>query len=97
MAFMLCLWTSLLLGIMYMSFTAWSIVYKNGYGFETQIVGLTYIPLGLGITIGALLHPVWHKYVPAFFLPLRFLATAALRSRPASSSHSPPSPVFSSC
>ncbi|GAA5844999.1 hypothetical protein JCM11251_003177 [Rhodosporidiobolus azoricus] len=59
MAFMLCVWSALLLGIMYMSFTAWGIVYGQGYGFETQIVGLTYIPLGIGITVGACTHPIW--------------------------------------
>ncbi|GAA6032025.1 hypothetical protein JCM8097_003393 [Rhodosporidiobolus ruineniae] len=63
MALLLCTWTALLLGIMYMSFTAWSIVYgARGYGFSTQIVGLTYIPLGLGITAGGLSHPFWAEY-----------------------------------
>ncbi|GAA5969102.1 hypothetical protein JCM11641_007470 [Rhodosporidiobolus odoratus] len=61
MALFLCTWTAVLLGILYMSFTAWSIVY-HAYGFSTQIVGLTYIPLGLGILIGALSHPIWNRH-----------------------------------
>ncbi|BGP12510.1 hypothetical protein JCM10213v2_000427 [Rhodosporidiobolus nylandii] len=60
MALFLCTWTAILLGIMYMSFTAWGIVYR-AYGFSTGLVGLTYIPLGLGIAIAAFAHPVWAK------------------------------------
>ncbi|GAA5856336.1 hypothetical protein JCM8547_000876 [Rhodosporidiobolus lusitaniae] len=63
MATMLCLWTAILLGIIYMTFTAYSFVYgANGYGFQVQIVGLTYIPLGLGIFIAAWTHPIWAKF-----------------------------------
>lgn len=32
MALALCVWTAILLGILYMSFSAWSIVY-GAYGF----------------------------------------------------------------
>ncbi|GAA5925312.1 hypothetical protein JCM3775_006420 [Rhodotorula graminis] len=58
MALALCTWTAILLGILYMFFSAFSTVYRP-YGFSTQIVGLTYIPLGIGIIIGSLCHPIW--------------------------------------
>ncbi|BGP36464.1 hypothetical protein JCM10449v2_000365 [Rhodotorula kratochvilovae] len=58
MALALCTWTAILLGILYMFFSAFGIVYRS-YGFSTQIVGLTYIPLGLGIVAGSLCHPIW--------------------------------------
>ncbi|BGP52600.1 hypothetical protein JCM8202v2_000156 [Rhodotorula sphaerocarpa] len=60
MATLLCLWTALLLGILYLFFSAFEIVFgAEGYGFSMQIVGLTYIPLGLGIIIASLSHPIW--------------------------------------
>ncbi|GAA6006686.1 hypothetical protein JCM10207_005020 [Rhodosporidiobolus poonsookiae] len=61
MALVLCTWTAILLGILYMAFTAWGIVYR-AYGFETWQVGLTYIPLGLGIALGGASHPFWAGY-----------------------------------
>ncbi|GAA5997332.1 MFS transporter [Rhodotorula paludigena] len=61
MALVLCTWTAILLGILYMFFSAYGIVYRQ-YGFSTQIVGLTYIPLGLGVIIGGLCHPIWARY-----------------------------------
>ncbi|GAA5967258.1 hypothetical protein JCM8115_005444 [Rhodotorula mucilaginosa] len=63
MAFMLCLWTAILLGILYLFFSAFNIVFgKEGYGFSVQNVGLTYIPLGLGVTLASLAHPIWAGY-----------------------------------
>ncbi|BGP04676.1 hypothetical protein JCM10049v2_000478 [Rhodotorula toruloides] len=63
MALALCTWTALLLGILYMFFSAFNIVYgAEGYGFKMQIVGLTYIPIGIGIVAGALCHPIWARY-----------------------------------
>ncbi|GEM06256.1 MFS transporter [Rhodotorula toruloides] len=63
MALALCTWTAILLGILYMWFTAFDIVYgAEGYGFEMQMVGLTYIPIGIGIVTGALCHPIWAGY-----------------------------------
>lgn len=84
MATLLCLWTALLLGILYLFFSAFEIVFgAEGYGLyaqlrmpskgrkdprsltltvrcsSMQIVGLTYIPLGLGIIIASLSHPIW--------------------------------------
>lgn len=41
---------------------------------KMQIVGLTYIPIGIGIVAGALCHPIWARCVlltlssPSFFL-----------------------------
>ncbi|CEQ38896.1 SPOSA6832_00353, partial [Sporobolomyces salmonicolor] len=62
MALVLCIWTALLLGILYMFFSAFAIVYE-AHGFtslsETQYVGLSYLGLGIGIIFGALCHPIW--------------------------------------
>ncbi|GAA5859832.1 hypothetical protein JCM1840_006476 [Sporobolomyces johnsonii] len=58
MALVLCIWTALLLGILYMFFSAFAIVYE-AHGFETQYVGLSYLGIGIGIIFGALCHPIW--------------------------------------
>lgn len=60
MAAVLCTWTALLLGILYMFFTAFSLVYSE-YGFKMQIVGLSYIPLGVGVVLGWCTQPIWNR------------------------------------
>ncbi|KZT61433.1 MFS general substrate transporter [Calocera cornea HHB12733] len=52
MAFLLNLWTSLLLGILYLFFNAFPIVFRGGHGFSLQESGLTFIGLGIGIVFG---------------------------------------------
>ncbi|GAA5922081.1 MFS transporter [Sporobolomyces koalae] len=60
MALALCTWTALLLGILYSFFSGFGIVYSE-YGFEMQYVGLSYVPLGIGIGIGWMCQPFWAK------------------------------------
>ncbi|GAA5896316.1 MFS transporter [Sporobolomyces salmoneus] len=60
MALMLCMHTALLLGLLYMFFSAFALVYGE-YGFEMQYVGLSYAPLGIGIVIGWLCQPLWAR------------------------------------
>ncbi|KZO98234.1 MFS general substrate transporter [Calocera viscosa TUFC12733] len=52
MAFLLNLWTSLLLGILYLFFNAFPIVFRDGHGFSLQESGLTFIGIGIGIVFG---------------------------------------------
>jgi len=86
MALALCTWTALLLGILYMFFTAFGIVYSGTYGcelifcaesrckelisrssiVEMQFVGLSYVPLGIGILIGWICQPLWERSVHIF-------------------------------
>ncbi|ORY69294.1 major facilitator superfamily domain-containing protein [Leucosporidium creatinivorum] len=61
MALALCIWTAILLGILYMSFSAWGIVY-GAYGFSTQLKGLSFLGLGIGVILGACGHPIWAYY-----------------------------------
>lgn len=61
MALMLCIWTSLLLGLLYMFFSAFAIVY-TAYGFDLQEVGLSFLGLGIGIIFGTAAFPFWQKY-----------------------------------
>jgi predicted MFS family arabinose efflux permease len=62
MALMLCIWTAVLLGIMYMFFSAFAIIYgADGYGFDQQSVGITFLGIGIGIVIGTAAHPIWQR------------------------------------
>lgn len=62
MAAMICVWTALILGLLYMSFSAWGIVYGQGYGFNTQGKGLSFIGMGIGVFSGTCAHPLWGFY-----------------------------------
>jgi len=52
MALLLNTWTSLLLGILYLFFNAFPIVFRDGHGFSLQETGLTFIGMGIGIVFG---------------------------------------------
>ncbi|SGY31884.1 BQ5605_C002g01269 [Microbotryum silenes-dioicae] len=62
MALVLCTWTALLLGILYMAFSAWPIVYRDQHGFSTQETGFSFTGIGVGIVIGTFMQPVWAIY-----------------------------------
>lgn len=52
---------AILLGILYIFFGAFSIVFGTHHGLEEWQVGLTFIGLGLGMIIGMMTDPVWHR------------------------------------
>lgn len=63
MAAAICVWTALILGLLYMSFSAWSIVYgAEGYGFNTEGKGLSFIGIGIGVFGGTCAYPLWGYY-----------------------------------
>jgi multidrug resistance protein len=47
----ICLYTAIAYGILYMLFTTFSFVFGEQYGFSPGAVGLTYIPLGVGMML----------------------------------------------
>ncbi|EJU01785.1 MFS general substrate transporter [Dacryopinax primogenitus] len=59
MALLLNIWTALLLGILYLFFEAFPIVFRNGHGFSLQESGLTFIGLGIGIILGPCTQFMW--------------------------------------
>lgn len=48
----LCLHSSLLLGILYLFFGAFPLVFANNHGFNLWQVGLTFLGLAIGILFG---------------------------------------------
>ncbi|KAK9236997.1 major facilitator superfamily domain-containing protein [Lipomyces kononenkoae] len=59
MVFCLCLFTAILLGIMYLFFQAFPLVFENNHGFQKQLVGLTFMGLLTGCICGVLTEPFW--------------------------------------
>ncbi|KAG8773057.1 hypothetical protein FRC16_005489 [Serendipita sp. 398] len=62
MALVLNIWTSLLLGILYMFFSAFPIVF-TAHGFNLEQKGLTFIGIGVGIIIATAVNPLFSHQV----------------------------------
>ncbi|KAL9935367.1 hypothetical protein V8E36_005715 [Tilletia maclaganii] len=54
----LCIWSALLLGILYLCFNAFPIIFAK-HGFNLQQTGLTFLGIGLGMVLGLMTMPFW--------------------------------------
>lgn len=61
MCFNLCLFSSILLGILYLFFGAFPLVFRTVYGFNLWQIGLTFIGLMVGMLLAIASDPIWHK------------------------------------
>ncbi|RPA96797.1 MFS general substrate transporter [Choiromyces venosus 120613-1] len=61
MLLLLCIFTALLLGILYLFFQAFPLVFANVHHFSLQQIGLTFIGLIVGMGLGTLTDPIWRK------------------------------------
>jgi multidrug resistance protein len=61
MSFNLCLFSSILLGILYLFFGAFPLVFRNVYGFNLWQIGLTFTGLMVGMLLAIASDPIWHK------------------------------------
>ncbi|KAK9365673.1 major facilitator superfamily domain-containing protein [Lipomyces kononenkoae] len=57
----MCIYAAIVLGILYLSFEAFPLVYANNHGFKTQYLGLTFIGLMIGQVLAAVSEPLWKK------------------------------------
>ena len=57
----LCLYSAILLGVLYLFFGAFEIVFSTNHGFELWQVGLTFLGLLVGMLAGISTDPLWHK------------------------------------
>jgi len=53
--------TSMILGILYLSFQAFPVIFAEQRGFSTQLTGLTFCGIGLGMLIGLSTQPYWNR------------------------------------
>lgn len=61
MLLLLCIWSALLLGILYLLFEAFPIVFQDQHGFTQGQTGLSFIGLAVGQCIGLLTIPFWSR------------------------------------
>ena len=57
----LCILTALLLGILYLSFGAFPLVFENNHGFSLSQTGLSFLGILVGMMIGIASDPLWKK------------------------------------
>ncbi|KNG89065.1 MFS transporter [Aspergillus nomiae NRRL 13137] len=57
----LCIYSALLLGILYLFFGAFQMVFQSVYGFELWQRGLTFLGLLVGMVLAILSDPFWHR------------------------------------
>ncbi|KAM3065181.1 hypothetical protein ACMFMG_010377 [Clarireedia jacksonii] len=57
----LCIFSAILLGILYLFFGAFPLVFKGNHGFTLSQVGLTFMGLFIGMLAAAATDPFWHK------------------------------------
>ncbi|KAM0252872.1 hypothetical protein ACHAQJ_007502 [Trichoderma viride] len=57
----LCLFTAILLGILYLFFGAFPLVFGTNHGFNLWQIGLSFVGIGVGMIIGVLADPVWNR------------------------------------
>lgn len=55
--------TSLILGILYLSFQAFPVIFEEGHGFNMQTTGLSFLGIGLGMVIAWASQPYWNRLV----------------------------------
>ena len=61
MALLLDLWNSLMLGILYLAFQAFPIIFEDGHGFTVEQTGLSFLGIGLGMVLALVSQPIWNR------------------------------------
>jgi hypothetical protein len=57
----LCLLSAILLGILYLFFGAFPLVFEKGHGFTLSQVGLTFLGIFVGMIMGISSDPLWRR------------------------------------
>ncbi|KZZ96798.1 Major facilitator superfamily domain, general substrate transporter [Moelleriella libera RCEF 2490] len=57
----LCLFSAILLGILYLFFGAFPLVFGNNHGFNAWQIGLSFLGIFAGMVIGVCTDPLWHS------------------------------------
>ncbi|KAH8593985.1 major facilitator superfamily transporter multidrug resistance [Bisporella sp. PMI_857] len=61
MCLSLCLYSALLLGILYLFFGAFPLVFRTNHNFSLWESGLTFLGLVVGFVAAIFMNPIWHK------------------------------------
>ncbi|KAH7312401.1 major facilitator superfamily domain-containing protein [Stachybotrys elegans] len=57
----LCIYSAILLGILYLFFGVFPLVFRENNGFNLWQVGFTFVGLGVGMVAGVMTYPLWHR------------------------------------
>ena len=57
----LCLYSALLLGLVYLFFGAFAVVFQTNHDFELHEVGLSFLGMLVGMMFGVATDPLWHR------------------------------------
>ena len=57
----LCVFSAILLGILYLWFGAFELVFENNHGFELWQTGLSFLGVFVGILIAIATEPLFHR------------------------------------
>ncbi|KAF8857989.1 MFS general substrate transporter [Acephala macrosclerotiorum] len=57
----LCLFSAILLGILYLFFGAFPLVFQGNHGFTLSQTGLAFLGIFVGMVLGSFTDPIWHK------------------------------------
>ncbi|KAI0283758.1 major facilitator superfamily domain-containing protein [Russula brevipes] len=61
MVLLIDLWNALILGIQYLTFEVFPIIFDEKHGFTLQMTGMTFLGMGFGFLIGLATTPYWNK------------------------------------
>ncbi|KAI1809356.1 MFS general substrate transporter [Poronia punctata] len=61
MCLLLSLLSAVLLGVIYLFFGAFPLIFGEGYGFNLWQVGLSFLGILVGMVLGAAMNPLWHS------------------------------------
>lgn len=62
MALLLDSWNALILGILYLAFQAFPIIFEDVHGFNMQTTGLAFTGIGLGMLLAISTQPLWNRF-----------------------------------
>ncbi|KAI9450430.1 major facilitator superfamily domain-containing protein [Lactarius psammicola] len=65
MLLLLNTWNALILGILYLTFQAFPIIFEGKHGFNMQSTGMTFLGMASGMIIGLCTQPYWNRYKDA--------------------------------
>jgi multidrug resistance protein len=63
MALLLNTWSALILGILYLSFQAFPIIFGDVHHFNVEDVGMTFIGIGIGMLASVFIQPYFNRYL----------------------------------
>jgi MFS family permease len=61
MCIVLCTFSAVLLGILYLFFEAFPLVFRVNHGFSLQDIGMTFLGLFVGTLVAISTDPLWHR------------------------------------